>query len=310
MTQVAASCRSRRHRRTDPAAMRGTPRCRGRRCSVTDHRRAGVPVPAGRDEEDRARGHFRRARRRTGRPARSATSPTARRPGWPRTGAQPGLGLGSAARRARSARWTTRDSQYRTLREHDVHRAAGQADRDPVPELDGTFNPAKIADFDRLSEVPLGPYQPTAATPASPASRSGAGRRRSAAEPQHGRPGDPAGAADHHPGRAARAGEQCTTPAARTRADPISVIRVRVAGVTGAEPGLAQPDQGGGRADRAAHRADRGHRRRVIPRAHHRRVPAGRYGTARAAATEGWVKKGVAVAILTAVDRRASRCSC
>ena len=41
--------------------------------------------------------------------------------------------------------------------------------------LAGTFSEGKVALFDPLSQVPLGPYQPTAAEPASQASRKALG---------------------------------------------------------------------------------------------------------------------------------------
>jgi hypothetical protein len=56
------------------------------------------------------------------------------------------------------------DIQYRTLRRHAlVPDKTTKVSQEPLPELDGTFSPGKIAVFDPLSQVPLSPYQPTAA---------------------------------------------------------------------------------------------------------------------------------------------------
>ena len=87
-------------------------------------------------------------------------------------------------------------------------------------------------------------------------------------------------------------------------ADPISVIRVRVAGVTGPDAvSLARIRQV------AQQIAVRTHLTVDIvagssPRPTTVDLPAGRFGQPGLRLTEGWVHKGVAVAILTAVDRK------
>ena len=58
-------------------------------------------------------------------------------------------------------------TQYRTLRQHAI---TAQNTISPTPVLDGTFDQRRIAAFDPLSRVPLGPYQPTVARPANAAS--------------------------------------------------------------------------------------------------------------------------------------------
>ncbi len=60
------------------------------------------------------------------------------------------------------------DSQYRTLQQH--LRAADVVDA-VLPTLVGIFSESKVAAFDPLSRVPLGPYQPTMAAPANAASQ-------------------------------------------------------------------------------------------------------------------------------------------
>ena len=87
-------------------------------------------------------------------------------------------------------------------------------------------------------------------------------------------------------------------------ADPISVIRVRVAGVSGPDAvSLARIRQV------AQQIAVRTHLTVDIvagssPRPTTVDLPAGRFGQPGLRLTEGWVHKGVAVAILTAVDRK------
>ena len=63
-------------------------------------------------------------------------------------------------------------TQYRTLRQHAI---TALHTISPGPQLTGTFDQSKIAAFDPLSRVPLGPYQPTVAAPASAASRNALG---------------------------------------------------------------------------------------------------------------------------------------
>ena len=97
----------------------------------------------------------------------------------------------------------------------------------------GTFSPGKIAVFDPLSQVPLGPYQPTVAAPASPASRQALGGGDLLPDLNMG-------------GLVTQPVQLITTLAALPTLEnsdytgsaqlaraPISVIRVRVAGVTG-----------------------------------------------------------------------------
>jgi hypothetical protein len=63
---------------------------------------------------------------------------------------------------------------YRAIREHEnMNSSSVQAV--PEPAAVGEFDPGKVRVFDPLSEVPLGPYQPTAAAPANAASRKALG---------------------------------------------------------------------------------------------------------------------------------------
>jgi hypothetical protein len=63
-------------------------------------------------------------------------------------------------------------AQYRTLRRRVI---TAPHTLSPVPVPVGTFSQQKIAAFDPLSRMPLGPYLPTVAAPANAASRKALG---------------------------------------------------------------------------------------------------------------------------------------
>ncbi len=190
-------------------------------------------------------------------------------------------------------------TQYRTLREH-AHDSSGTL---PVPIMTGTFSTAKIQAFDPLSRVPLGPYEPTAAAPANPASRRALG------------------GADLLPslnlgGYVSPPVQLITTMAALPTLEnrrygggaqldraPISVIRVRIAGVSGPDPASLN------RIKEAAEQIEvRTHLTVDIvagssPSPTTISLPGRLVRTAALLLTEDWVRKGVAVTILDAVDR-------
>ena len=196
------------------------------------------------------------------------------------------------------------DSQYRTLRQYTLRPAkATKFLTPPVPVLSGTFSQGKIAAFDPLSQVPLGPYQPTVAAPASAASRQALG-------------GSDLLPSLNLGGLVSQPVQLITTLAALPALEnsnyagaaplaraPVSVIRVRVAGVTG--PNAASLN----RIKTVAEQIElRTHLTVDIvagssPAPTTIAVPAGKFGTPALLLSEGWVKKGVAIAILKAVDR-------
>ena len=191
-------------------------------------------------------------------------------------------------------------TQYRTLRQHAI---TAQHVISPVPQLTGTFDESKIAAFDPLSRVPLGPYQPTVAGPASAASRKALG-------------GGDLLPSLNLGGYVSQPVQMITTLAAlgtvesrkytgdaQLRRAPISVIRVRVAGVTG--PGPASLDRIKAVAEQIELRT---HLTVDIvagssPAPATVALPAGRFGYPALLLDEDWVKKGVAISILTAVNR-------
>jgi putative ABC transport system permease protein len=192
------------------------------------------------------------------------------------------------------------DSQYRTLRQHAL---AAKIDTIPTPVLTGTFSQGKIDVFDPLSRVPLGPYQPTVAAPANQASAKAMG-------------GSDLLPSLNMGGLVTQPVQLITTLAsvfalenskyggtARLARHPVSVIRVRVAGVTG-------PDRASlNRIKTVAEQIEaRTHLTVDIvagssPAPTAVAVPPGKFGTPALLLSEGWVKKGVAITILDAVDR-------
>ena len=192
------------------------------------------------------------------------------------------------------------NTQYRTLRQHV--RTSDQVDL-LLPELTGTFGESKIPAFDPLSRVPLGPYQPTTAAPASAASSA-------ALHGQNLLPSLNLGGLVSQPVQlittlAALPSLENTKFAggAQLARAPISVLRVRVAGVTGPDPASLN------RIKTVAEQIELRTRLTVdivagsSPAPTTVAVPADKYGTPSLLLTEDWVRKGVAVSILNAVDR-------
>ena len=150
--------------------------------------------------------------------------------------------------------------------------------------------------------MPLGDYQPVAVTPATAASRKAL----------NGSDLDPS---QNLGGLVSQPVNLLTTmaalPALETSqdysggaaADPISVVRVKVAGVTGA--GALARERINAVAQQIAQRT--GLDVDVVagssPSARTIDLPAGKYGQPSLTLSENWVKKGVAVAILSAVDK-------
>jgi putative ABC transport system permease protein len=191
-------------------------------------------------------------------------------------------------------------TQYRMLQAHPINTAGGT----PEVHIVGTFDPARVKIFDPLSRVPLGPYQPTAVAPADAAARRALGGHDLLPSLNLG-------------GYVSQPANLITTltslPALESGSyfggrlhsgDPISVIRVRVSGVTGPDPVSLE------RIKLVAQQiALRTHLDVDIvagssPKPTLIDLPAGKFGQPRLLLSEGWVRKGVAVAILTALDRK------
>ena len=197
------------------------------------------------------------------------------------------------------------DTAYRQISAHtqagNQYTSGGSAMA--APELVGTFNPARIQSFDRLSEVPLGGYEPVVAAPATAASRRALGGGNLL-------PSQNLGGYVSQPVNLITS--LSALPALQNSlqyggnlhaGDPISVIRVRVAGVTGPNPVSLERIR-----EAAQQIAVRTHLDVDIvagssPAPTTVDLPAGKFGQPALTLTEFWVKKGVAVAILSAVDK-------
>ena len=194
------------------------------------------------------------------------------------------------------------DKQYRSM---TVHAPPGDAYSGFIgsPRLVGVFNPAKIKSFDPLSQVPLGAYEPTTAVPAGAASRNALhGADLLPNENLGGYVSQPVDLITTLSALPALQNQGFYGPDLHT-SDPISAIRVRVAGVTG-------PDQVSlARIREVAQQIQERTRLDVdivtgsSPTPTTIDLPAGNYGQPALTLSENWVKKGVAIAILKAVDK-------
>jgi putative ABC transport system permease protein len=196
------------------------------------------------------------------------------------------------------------DSQYRTVTTHvNTHNPNIPPQFTPLITVAGEFDPAKIKSFDALSQVPLGDYQAVTATPATAASR----------RVLHGGdllPNQNLGGLVSQPVNlvttlsALPQLENTEAFADVNAADPVSVIRVRVAGVTGA--GATSRARINAVALQIAERT--GLDVDVVAGSSPSPVtidlPADKFGQPALTLTENWVKEGVALTILDAVDRQ------
>jgi hypothetical protein len=194
------------------------------------------------------------------------------------------------------------DSQFRQVVIHNVVLNSLNTG-DAILDIKGRFDPGKLPDFSPLSRVPLETYNPPLATPADAASRAAL----------HGAPLRPAmnlgGYLQQAPFMLTtlRGAQGFLSPrffdGGNSRA-PISVIRVRVSGVRGPDPvslariretALAIRQRTGLAVDITAGSSP-------TPIVVH--LPRGLFGRPAIAVREGWVKKGVAVVVLKALDRK------
>jgi putative ABC transport system permease protein len=190
-------------------------------------------------------------------------------------------------------------SQYRTVTSHV--RTSAQT-LGALLNVGGVFDPARIKSFSALSQVPLGDYQPVAVAPATAASRKALNG--SDLEPSQNLGGLVSQPVNLLTTMAALpALENSPDNAGVPAADPISVIRVKVAGVTGAGAlARARIDTVAQQiAQRTGLDVDVVAGSSPAPRTID--LPAGKYGQPALTLSEDWVRKGVAVAILSAVDR-------
>ena len=197
-----------------------------------------------------------------------------------------------------------RDTQFRKLTFHQASSAfTGRVLGTPALRVVGRFDPELLPGFSPLSEVPLETYYPPTIRPIAP-------------EVEATLDGQPLLPNMNIGGYIAQPPLMLTTlKAARAMFDPssfeganetapISVIRVRVAGVQGPDPlsrerirlvAEAIHEQTGLAVDVTAGSS---------PRDLRVQLPAGRFGQPPMTVREGWIEKGVAVSFLDAVDRK------
>ena len=197
------------------------------------------------------------------------------------------------------------DTQYRTVTSHAKVSAQNPAPGSPIPPLIkvvGVFDRSRIRSFDPLSQVPLGDYQPVTVAPATAASRRAL----------HGGDLLPS---QNVGGLVSQPLNLVTTLSALPvlenarfftgvhAADPISVIRVRVAGVTG--PGALSRERIDLVAQQIVQRT--GLDVDVVAGSSPSPVtidlPADRFGEPPLTLSENWVKEFVALALISAVDK-------
>lgn len=194
------------------------------------------------------------------------------------------------------------DTQFRRLAVHPVKLNAIGAGKSQL-SIQGEFDPTRLPGFDPLSKVPLESYYPPLAEPADAASRRAL----------HNQPLAPSTnlggylASPPFMLTTLQAAWGLTDPrffSGANSAAPISVIRVRVAGVTGPDKAsLARIKQvatlirqrTGLTVDVTAGSS---------PSPQLIELPAGHFGRPALLLREGWVKKGVAVVVLAAVDKK------
>ncbi len=197
------------------------------------------------------------------------------------------------------------DSQYRTVTSHTSRAAQNSAVGPqflPLIKIAGVFDPARIRAFSPLSQVPLGDYQPVVAAPATAASRRALhGSDLLPSQNLGGLVSQPVNLVTTLPALPILENTQAFTGVHAS--DPISVIRVMVAGVTG--PDALSRARINAVAQQIAQRT--GLEVDIVagssPSPRTIGLPAGRFGQPPLTLTENWVKKGVAVLILSEVDK-------
>jgi putative ABC transport system permease protein len=193
------------------------------------------------------------------------------------------------------------DTQYRALQERTI---TAPDTISPVPVSIGTFSQQKIQVFDPLTRVPLGPYQPTVAAPANQPSKTTLGR--SDLLPNLNLGGivsQPVQLVTTMAALPTLENKKFGSASAQLASAPISVIRVRVSGAASPSPAslhriAAIAEQIEARTHLTVDIVDGS-----SPAPATIALPADKDGTPALLLTENWVRKGVAVAILTAVDR-------
>lgn len=199
------------------------------------------------------------------------------------------------------------DTSFRTLTPHKLLTKAANADALAIPQLDvvGSFDPRKIAGYSALSKVPLETYEEPEAAPGDPLTRQRLGGKALAPDL------NPAGYLQSPPLLITTLDSvrAFSDPAAFTDTHPtapVSVIRVRVAGVEGADAASRE------RVRLVAQEIQRTTGLDVdvtigsSPAPTLVRLPASRLGSPALTVSESWVKKGVATRIVQAINAKSA----
>lgn len=197
-----------------------------------------------------------------------------------------------------------KDTQFRKLEYHPASAYfTGRLYDQPALRVVGRFDPEKLPGFIPLSEVPLETYYPPKVEPVD-------NEVRRVLEDESLLPTENIGGYIAQPPlmlttiKGLRALTDLTSFEGANQSVPISVIRVRVAGVTGPDPlsrerirRVAQliNERTGLAVDVTAGSS---------PRTLEVDLPAGEFGQPAMTVREGWVEKGVAVSFLRAIDRK------
>jgi putative ABC transport system permease protein len=194
------------------------------------------------------------------------------------------------------------DTQYRKITVHAPATTVFTA-FPAHAQLVGTFNPAKINEFDPLSRVPLGAYEPAAAAPADQAaSRALHGSDLLPNQNLGGYVSQPVDLVTTLSALPTLENEGYYGPGLPDN-DPISVIRVRVAGVTGPDPVSLERIREVAQQIEVRAGLDVDIVAGSSPSPTTVELSAGKFGQPPLMLSENWVKKGVALAILTAIDK-------
>ena len=199
-------------------------------------------------------------------------------------------------------------TQYRMLTETELSQKRFQDDvlPFPIPRLVGQFDQAKIEPFDPLSEVPLGPFQPSSESPANGATEQALG-------PQGLLPSLNLGGYVSQPPQllttlaAVPTFENSSVFSGDLHAnDPISVIRVRVADITGPDPVSLERVREVAQQIAVRTNLDVDIVTGSSPTLRTIALAGSRSGQPNLLLSEKWVKKGVVVAIFSAVDKKSA----
>ena len=196
------------------------------------------------------------------------------------------------------------DVPLRTITEHTgSNEIVGDVPNEPAIRVIGRFNSARLTNFSKLSQLPLGAFLPATAQPADPrTSRLLGGRDLLPSADLAGLINQPPMLLTTLQALPALTNSQYFSPA--NSAAPISTIRVRVAGVHGADQASLARLRAVATQIEKTTGLDVDVTAGASPAPQTINLPAGRYGRPPLTLTQQWVRKGVAISIVQAVDRK------